>query len=315
MIDRKLLLTILFILSIISIIGYITSFRTGIDFEGGLIITITSDSKLYIPFSHNFKSLEGIYIYEIPLRLSPNLKTIIETRSELLNCLRQTIDLDKCNDYVKTMAELSGIEYENQSLIEYSNLVYESSVNKTLTSILQSIDGKYEYSYNLITPILSKELFTRIFMVFLLGMLFATIYIFLTFKTWFPTVNILSGALIDALVTIGIISLLGFDIDLSILIGLLMLFGYSLDTSVLLVSNYYLTRKPNSIDESMKTGISMITSSMLVFFIILGIGVLLNISFLKNIAAVMIIGLIVDFFTSWGYNAYLLQKYGEKYVQ
>lgn len=315
MVNRKKLLAILIALTIISLVGYLTSFNYGIDFEGGLVITLTSNTILSIPYIHTTKSLEGVYIYEIPMHLPKDLKELIEERSRLLECLRQETDTEKCRKHIDIISKLSGISYENQSLLDYSNLAYESTVNRTVESILQNIEGNYKSSYNLITPTLSKELFTRILTVFILGMLFASIYIFVTFKTWFPTINVLSGALIDAFVTIGMISLIGFDVDLSILVGLLMLFGYSLDTSILLVSNYYLTRKLESIDESMKTGVSMITSSLLVFFIILIIGLLLNISFLKNIAAVMIVGLIVDFFTSWGYNAYLIQKYGEKYVK
>lgn len=315
MINRRLLVIGLGVLIFIAIIGYIYYFKFGIDFEGGIIVNINSNSSLNIPYSHQLRTFGDVYIYEIPITLDENIKNVVNIKNDLIDCIRISTNLSECNNYLERLEKLSGIEYSNQSYISYAEMVYEMMVNKSISNIINNIQGgSFEYTANVITPTLSKELFSRIISIFILGMLLSTIYIILTFKTWFPTINILSGALIDAFVTIGLITILGFEIDLSVLVGLLVLFGYSLDTSVLLVSNYYYTRKLESIDESMKTGISMISSSLLVFIIILSIGTLLNISFLKNIAIVMIIGLIVDFFTSWGYNAYLIQKFGEKYA-
>lgn len=312
MLDRKVLLLGLLIATVISLIGYL-SLRLGIDFTGGFVITIISENPLSIPFPHTTKTSGSINIYEISARIDKELDQIITLRNDLIRCIREQTDLNMCNKYVESLKDISGVELQDYSYTEYADIVYNQMVNRSISKLISQIPGEYTYSYNLITPTLSTELFTKILSIFILGMIFVTIYIVYTFKTWFPTINILSGALIDALVTLGIVSLLGFDIDLSILVGLLVLFGYSLDTSVLLVSNYYLTRKMESIDESMKTGISMIMSSLLVFIIIFLIGTILGISFLKNIGIVLIIGLIVDFFTSWGYNAYLIQRFGGRY--
>ncbi|MEM1688843.1 MAG: hypothetical protein QXH89_02910 [Candidatus Anstonellales archaeon] len=312
MLDRKLLLVGLGIAALFAITGYL-SFRLGIDFTGGFVITIISEQPLTIPFSHTIKTSGQINIYEISMRIDRDLEQVISLRNDLVRCLREQANVSVCDTYVERLESISGIHVGNSSAIDYVDSVYETMVNRSISNLISQIPGKYSYSYNLITPTLSTELFTKILSIFLLGMVFVTIYIIYTFKTWFPTINILSGALIDSIITLGIVSLLGFDVDLSILVGLLVLFGYSLDTNVLLVSNYYLTRRIDSIDESMKTGISMIMSSLLVFIIIFLIGIILGISFLKNIGVVMIIGLIVDFFTSWGYNAYLIQKFGDRY--
>ncbi|MCS7122494.1 MAG: hypothetical protein NZ908_00870 [Candidatus Micrarchaeota archaeon] len=313
MVDRKLLLGLLVVAGIISLVGYLTSFKFGIDFAGGLIITITSNSSLDIPLSYSQRSAGGVYIYEIPMRLDRELKEVIDARSNLVECIRSEQNLSICESHVDKIYRISGLPLNNTSYQEYADRAMEYMLEKTIDSVLSRIEGEYSYSYNLITPVLSTELFSRILSIFLLGMVFITIYIILTFKTWFPTINIISGALIDTFITLGIVNLLGFETDLSVLVGLLVLFGYSLDTSVLLVSNYYISRKLESIDQSMRTGISMITSSLLVFIIIFMIGTILEISFLKSIGAVLIVGLIVDFMTSWGYNAYLIQKYGDRY--
>lgn len=313
MVDRKVLLGLLGVAAFIALIGYITSFKLGIDFMGGLMLTITSNSSLEIPLPHSQRSAGNVFIYEIPMRLDGDLKEVIDARSSLIECIRSEQNLSICEKYINKISNLSGLDTENTSYQDYADRAVEYTLEKTIKSVLNKVGGDYSYSYSLITPVLSTELFTRILSIFFLGMVFVTIYIMLTFKTWFPTINILSGALIDALVTLGIINLLGYETDLSVLVGLLVLFGYSLDTSVLLVSNYYITRKLESIDQSMRTGVSMITSSLLVFIIIFAIGTILGISFLKSIGAVLIVGLIVDFLTSWGYNAYLIQKYGERY--
>jgi preprotein translocase subunit SecF len=127
------------------------------------------------------------------------------------------------------------------------------------------------------------------------------------------TYNIVSPALSEKLISnmanVFIIS------SITLLIGLLVLLGYALDTSILLTSKYILEKDKNkAIEQAFQTGLSMVSTSLISFGIIFLIGYLIKIDFLVNIAAVVLIGLVVDVLVSWGLNVYILRKYGEKYV-
>ncbi len=151
--------------------------------------------------------------------------------------------------------------------------------------------------------------------VFIISSILVIVIVFFLFRKVLFSINILLSGFFDIIIALGIVSLLGFELSLTLLIGLLVLLGYALDTSILLTSKYILEKDKNkAIEQAFQTGLSMVSTSLISFGIIFLIGYLIKIDFLVNIAAVVLIGLIVDVLVSWGLNVYILRKYGEKYV-
>lgn len=134
------------------------------------------------------------------------------------------------------------------------------------------------------------------------------IVIFFTFKTVVPSLAVVLAAISDITVALAGMNLFGIKLSLASLAGLLMLIGYSVDTDILLSTR--VLKRAGDVDaqilSSVKTGLLMTTASIAAVVVLFLVSAS---SVLKEIAAVMIFGLLADILFTWVQNAGILKWY------
>jgi preprotein translocase subunit SecF len=142
--------------------------------------------------------------------------------------------------------------------------------------------------------------------------LFMALVIFLRFRTFVPSFAVVLSAFSDIVVTIAVMIVLGIPLTAGSIVALLLLIGYSVDTDILLTTRL-LVQKAGKFEErllrAMKTGLTMAftTISAVAILYIASASVVL-----KEIAVVILIGLVVDLLNTWIQNARILQWYLER---
>jgi len=171
-------------------------------------------------------------------------------------------------------------------------------------------------SYRSVGPVLGKESMTQIYYALAFAFIFMSITVFIIFRDLIPSIAIITVALSDIIIAIGGMSLFGIPLSVASVGAILMLIGYSVDTDILLTTRI-LKRKEGTITEravtAMKTGLTMAVtsiSSMVTLYLVV-IFLIPSAQTLADIAAVLIIGLTADIFTTWFMNLGILRWYLE----
>ncbi|MBL7147968.1 MAG: protein translocase subunit SecF [Nanoarchaeota archaeon] len=146
----------------------------------------------------------------------------------------------------------------------------------------------------------------------LFAFLFMAIVVFVTFRTLVPSLAVISAALVDLIVTLAIISGLGFKLTSAGIVAFLLVIGYSIDTDILLTTRL-LKRKEGSLYErlksSIKTGLTMTVTTL----VALSVGALFSTSFvLKQMFTIIVIALVIDIIATYLANAPILIWYCKK---
>lgn len=145
-----------------------------------------------------------------------------------------------------------------------------------------------------------------------IAFIFMGLIVFVVFRKILPSFYVILAALSDIVVTLGFMQIFGIELSLAGLAALLMILGYSIDTDIMLTSRLLRTDE-GTVNErlkyALKTGLTMTGTTVaalaaLVFSAISPV--------LSQIAAVLLIGLLVDIATTWMQNAVLLQWYMER---
>ncbi len=146
----------------------------------------------------------------------------------------------------------------------------------------------------------------------LFAFLFMAVVVFIRFRTFVPSFAVVLSAFSDIVITLAVMIVLGVPLTTGALVALLLLIGYSVDTDILLTTRV-LVRKKGSFDErlwgAMKTGLTTASTTTL------AVGMLYIAAtsvVLKEIAIVILIGMVVDVMNTWIQNARILQWYLER---
>ena len=135
------------------------------------------------------------------------------------------------------------------------------------------------------------------------------IVVFLTFRIVVPSLAIILAATSDILFAIAMMNVFDVKMTFATLSALLILLGYSVDTDILL-STRVLKRGIGSVNErirsSAKTGITMSLTSILAMIVLY---IFTPSETLRQIASVIIFGLIADMPFTWLQNVALLKMY------
>ena len=137
------------------------------------------------------------------------------------------------------------------------------------------------------------------------------IVIFLSFRTFVPSVAVVLSAFADMAMTAAVMNIVGIPLSLGTTAALLMLIGYSVDSDILL-TNRVLKRQGKLNDKLMgafHTGIIMTSTTLAAataLFIVSWFG---SVQILMDIAAVLLIGLVADIFNTWLTNVGILKWY------
>lgn len=144
-----------------------------------------------------------------------------------------------------------------------------------------------------------------------LAFLFMSLVVFYYFRVPIPSAAIVLCAVSDLVATLAVMNLIGFRLSTAGVAALLMLLGYSVDTDILL-STKLLKRKEGTIMErvysAMKTGVTMEITTIVALTVLWIVSPAL---ILRQIAAILIIGLLFDLLFTWIQNTGILRWYLE----
>jgi preprotein translocase subunit SecF len=198
--------------------------------------------------------------------------------------------------YLLTFTNMSADQ--NQQLIDRINARYpDASVDYIDSTFGQTLQGQA----------LIALLFSFI------GM---AIVVFIAFRTFIPSIAVVSCAFIDMVGTAAGMNLLGIQLTLPTTAALLMLIGYSVDSDILLTMR--VLKRQGKLEDKLAgafhTGIIMTSTTfaaVLSLWVVAGLG---QIEIIREMAAVLLVGLVLDIINTWITNATLLKWYAEKKV-
>src|SRR3989344_2283553 len=180
----------------------------------------------------------------------------------------------------------------------------ESALNIKLTDQIYSVEET--------GAALGESFFKELIYTVLIAFLLMSIVVFITFRTFIPSIAVIFAALIDITIPLAIINFLGMKISSAGIVAFLLLIGYSVDTDILLTTRVLKrTDSPlfNRMYNAMKTGLTMTFCAISVMVI----GIIFSTSpIFKEMFFIILLGLIVDTFSTWLTNTGILYSYCKK---
>ncbi|MEM3122260.1 MAG: MMPL family transporter, partial [Candidatus Pacearchaeota archaeon] len=161
---------------------------------------------------------------------------------------------------------------------------------------------------------LSGSFYNQLKFALIISFLLMATIVFVIFRNFIPSIAVVFAALGDIIMTLTVINILEIRLSTAGIIAFLMLIGYSVDSDILLTTRV-IKRSGGTINSriysSFKTGITMTLTSLLVVIV----GLVITSSFSKvfsQIFTILSIGLIIDIFNTWFFNAGIIKWYFER---
>jgi len=159
-----------------------------------------------------------------------------------------------------------------------------------------------------------KTLQSQAIIAMIMSFIGMSIVVFLSFRTFVPSAAVVLSAFADMAMTAAAMNVIGIPLTLGTTAALLMLIGYSVDSDILL-TNRVLKRQGKLNDKlqgAFRTGIIMTSTTFAAataMFLVSWFGQVLII---REISAVLLLGLIADVLNTWLTNAGILKWYVQK---
>ncbi len=208
-----------------------------------------------------------------------------------------------------SVREIRGVSGYEISIEGPANI----DINKILTEAKSLGISTDRYSVKSVGAAMSATFFQQVQIGLIVSFILMSIVVFLMFKAYAPSLAIILSAVFDIVETLAFMNVFGIELTLSSFAALLMLIGYSVDTDILLTSRLMKTGSsipiPERVKGAIKTGMTMVLTTLTALTVLL----ISNLSpVLSQIAAVLIIGLLVDMVNTWIQNVAIIRRYAEK---
>ena len=166
-----------------------------------------------------------------------------------------------------------------------------------------------QFSSSITQAEFSAGFYQGLLLVVLFSFIMMAISVSIAFRTFIPSIAVISAAFLDIIFPLALISLFGIKITGAGIVAFLLIIGYSIDTDVLLTT-WMIKRKEGSYLErmvkSIKTGITMTMTTIIVMII----GIVMSISpVLHQMFLIILIALITDIISTYLWNAPILIGY------
>lgn len=244
-----------------------------ISLKGGILVTVQTNELLDIAeVERNLESELGI---GVSVR---SLKAIGETK------LGYSFEFEKIDfEKIKTaITDVTGIE-----LIEGIYTVEEMSSS------------------------LGSAFWSSTIKAIIVALVFMSIVVFFFFRIPIPSTAIILAAVSDVLGTIALMNVFGIKLSTAGVAALLMLLGYSVDSDILLSTKLLKRTEGSVIDRvysAIKTGVTMQITTLVALTVLFLVS---PAALLKQIALILIIGLLLDIINTWIQNVGILRWYLE----
>ncbi|HUK37577.1 MAG TPA: protein translocase subunit SecF [Methanomicrobiales archaeon] len=182
-------------------------------------------------------------------------------------------------------------------------------------ALLSKINARYpDASVDYIDSSFGQTLQGQALIALLFSFLGMAIVVLIAFRTFIPSIAVVSCAFIDMAGTAAGMTLVGIPLTLPTTAALLMLIGYSVDSDILLTMR--VLKRQGKLEDKLAgafhTGIIMTSTTfaaVLSLWVVSGLG---QIEIIREMAAVLLIGLVLDVVNTWITNATLLKWYAER---
>ena len=231
------------------------------------------------------------------------------------------IDIENLKDFLKDkftesdifLRKLSEFGSDKQIgiIIEASDLE-EKDLKPVLEDKINIVLTENNYSVEEAGGSLGESFYRQMIVAIGIAFILMGIVVLIVFRTIIPSLAVISAALFDIVITVGILNLFGVRLSTAGISALLLLIGYSVDTDILLTTRV-LKKKEGSVNkrilDAMKTGLTMTGTTIAA----LGVGfIVTNSPVLKQMFMIILIGLVVDVFATYLTNAGILKWYAER---
>lgn len=191
-------------------------------------------------------------------------------------------------------------------------VVFEYMPDEDFLTLSELINDRYpDAKVDQIGETFGKTLQTQALWALLFSFIGMAIVVFIVFKSFVPSAAVVISALSDIAITAALMDIIGITLTLGTTAALLMLIGYSVDSDILLTTRV-LKRKGKFVEKmqgAFRTGFTMTSttiSAVALMFIVSWIG---QIDVIRDISAVLLLGLFVDLMNTWMLNAGILKAY------
>jgi len=257
--------------------------------------------------------ISGVIIYTKGLKESVDVSGGVE----ITITVPKDVDVEKLKEYLP-----SGVEVKKSSSPSGTLVIIRAGSDIDSEEILKGLKEFFKvsnleelkFSQKEISPTLSERFWSDGLKAIAFAFLFMAVVVYLVFRSPVPSLAVILAAVSDIVMALGFMSLFDIPVSTATIAALLMLIGYSVDTDILLTTRV-LKRKVGNIDErireAMKTGITMSLTTivaMLVLYLVVTYLVPAAI-LLRDIALVILFGLIADLLTTWLTNVGILKYY------
>lgn len=257
-----------------------------------LIIIYTNYTAATVPLSIELKGGTLITAYNVP------------RGHELENALEDRFNIDF---KVGVIREISGEEAGRN--IE-TNIYLAGAQKESIRGFLEAWGvAPEDITIRSVGPSISARFLREAIRAVIFAFIFMAVVVFLRFKTIVPSLAVVLSAFSDIATTLAVMILLGIELSPGTFVALLLLIGYSVDTDILLTTRL-LVRRRGTFEErlygAMKTGLTMNATTLAAVIVIL---IASTSVILKEIAIVILIGLLVDLINTWIQNAGIIHWY------
>ena len=225
-----------------------------------------------------------------------------------------TIRTTDTQDQLRTVfADYPLIEISDMNDAKF--LKFGTMSDDTLKSLSALVTRNYpDSSINQISETFGKSLQYQAFIALIFSFIGMAIVVFVTFRTFVPSVAVVLSAFADIVMTAAVMNLFGITLSLGTTAALLMLIGYSVDSDILLTTR--ILKRQGKLQEKLAgafhTGIIMTTTTFAAITALFIVSWLGSIQIIMEISAVLLIGLVFDVMNTWLTNAAILKWYVQK---
>ncbi len=231
----------------------------------------------------------------------------------------QKLDLDMLEKQLTTIFGDVGIrrlaEFGTDSQIGIIVEIGETKEAELKSALEEALNLKLtenNYSTEIVGSSLGESFYKQLLVAMMFAFLFMGIVIFVAYRTFIPSITVISAAFFDIICTIAVIDLIGLKVSTAGIAGILLLIGYSVDSDALLTTKVIKRKEGLLIErvlESMKTTFTMTVATIAAVVA----GFLVSSStVLQEMFTIILVGLVIDLIMTYAMNAPILIMYVKK---
>lgn len=226
-----------------------------------------------------------------------------------------TLFTDDSREEIKAYFSDYSLKSVGESLNDGRYLVFDYMDDKQFRELTGKVMDRYpDAKIDQIGETFGKSLQTQALWALLFSFIGMGVVVFIAFKTIIPSVAVVISAFSDIVITAAFMNIFGITLSLGTTAALLMLIGYSVDSDILLTTR--LLKRKGKTDEKMqgafRTGFIMTTTTLTAIAAMFVVSAIGQVTIIRDISAVLLIGLVVDLMNTWMLNAGLLKWYVKK---